>query len=73
LDRKVTVWAVAAGLVALIGLSCVYLGGGRLTDVLGGVALGIAWLFALLTTTRVMQALHRSNHHRPTTRAPSRP
>jgi hypothetical protein len=41
--------------------------------VLGGVALGIAWLFALLTTTRVMQALHRSNHHRPTTRAPSRP
>jgi membrane protein DedA with SNARE-associated domain/membrane-associated phospholipid phosphatase len=57
-SRKVTVWAVAAGLVLLVGLSRVYLGGHWLTDVLGGFALGAAWLFALLTITHTIDGLH---------------
>ena len=57
-SRKVTVWAVAAGLVLLVGLSRIYLGGHWLTDVLGGFALGAAWLFALLTITRTIDGLH---------------
>lgn len=56
-SRKVTVWAVTAGLVLLVGLSRVYLGGSWLTDVLGGFALGAAWLFALLTITRTIDGL----------------
>jgi len=57
-SRKVAVWALAVGLVAFIGLSRVYLGGHWLTDVLGGFALGAAWLFALLTATRTIEGLH---------------
>jgi len=57
-SRKVTVWAVAAVLVLLVGFSRVYLGGHWLTDVLGGFALGAAWLFALLTITRTIGGLH---------------
>ena len=59
--RKVAAWTTAAGLVALIGLSRLYLGGHWLTDVLGGFALGGTWLFALLTLTRTIAELHR-NH-----------
>jgi membrane-associated phospholipid phosphatase len=55
---KVAVWALAVGLVAFIGLSRVYLGGHWLTDVLGGFALGAAWLFALLTAPRTIEGLY---------------
>jgi undecaprenyl-diphosphatase len=57
-NRKVTLWAVAAGLVLLVGLSRIYLGGHWLTDVLGGFTLGAAWLFALLTITRTIEGLY---------------
>ena len=67
-SRKVTVWAVAAGLVLLVGLSRIYLGGHWLTDVLGGFTLGAAWLFALLTIVRVMDELRA----RPTATASGR-
>ena len=56
-NRTVAVWATAAGVVGLVGLSRIYLGGGRLTDVLGGVALGTAWLFGLLTLVRIIDEL----------------
>ena len=67
-SRKVTVWAVAAGLVLLVGLSRIYLGGHWLTDVLGGFTLGAAWLFALLTIVRAMDELRA----RPTPTASGR-
>jgi membrane-associated phospholipid phosphatase len=56
--HKVTAWTAAVVLVGLVGLSRLYLGANWLTDVLGGGALGAAWLFALLTTTRTVHALH---------------
>lgn len=52
---KVALWAAAAGLAALVGLAELYLGGRWLTDVLGGAALGAAWLFALLAAVRAVQ------------------
>jgi membrane protein DedA with SNARE-associated domain/membrane-associated phospholipid phosphatase len=59
--RKVAAWATAAGLVALIGLSRMYLGGAWLTDVLGGFALGGTWLLALLSLTSTIAELRRSH------------
>jgi membrane protein DedA with SNARE-associated domain/membrane-associated phospholipid phosphatase len=51
-SRKVSAWAGAFLLAALIGLSRLYLGAHWLTDVLGGWALGAMWLFALLVAFR---------------------
>jgi membrane protein DedA with SNARE-associated domain/membrane-associated phospholipid phosphatase len=56
--RKVSVWTAAALLAGLVGLSRLYLGAHWLTDVLGALTLGAAWLFALLTATRTVHALH---------------
>jgi membrane protein DedA with SNARE-associated domain/membrane-associated phospholipid phosphatase len=70
--RKVAAWATASGLVALIGLSRLYLGGGWLTDVLGGFALGSMWLFALLTLTRTIAELHRNDPPDSATPTPNR-
>jgi membrane-associated phospholipid phosphatase len=70
--RKVAAWAIAAGLVALIGLSGLYLGGAWLTDVLGGFALGGTWLFALLTLTRTVTELHRNHLPDDSDRPPNR-
>jgi membrane protein DedA with SNARE-associated domain/membrane-associated phospholipid phosphatase len=55
--RKVSVWTAALLLAGLVGLSRLYLGANWLTDVLGGLALGAAWLFALLTVARTVSAL----------------
>ncbi|MFA5890279.1 MAG: phosphatase PAP2 family protein [Actinomycetota bacterium] len=46
---RVRLWAVAALLVLLVGASRMILGVHYLTDVLGGIALGAAWL--AITTT----------------------
>jgi membrane protein DedA with SNARE-associated domain/membrane-associated phospholipid phosphatase len=56
-ERKVALWATAVIVVGLIGLSRLYLGDHWLTDVLGGYALGAAWLFTLLTLARTVSAL----------------
>jgi membrane-associated phospholipid phosphatase len=67
--RKVTVWAVMVGVIGAVGLSRMYLGVHWLTDVLGGFALGGAWLFALLTVTRTVHQLRNPPSDQPT-RAP---
>ncbi len=62
--RKVTLWTAALLLAGLAGLSRLYLGAHWLTDVLGALTLGAAWLFVLLTATRTTEAL-RSQHAAP--------
>jgi membrane protein DedA with SNARE-associated domain/membrane-associated phospholipid phosphatase len=57
--RKVAAWTAALLLAGLVGLARLYLGASWLTDVLGALTLGAAWLFVLLTASRTMSALHR--------------
>jgi len=52
--RKVAVWATALGLVVVIGLSRLYLSANWLTDVLGGAALGTAWMLVVWTTAQTL-------------------
>ncbi|HEX8858875.1 MAG TPA: bifunctional DedA family/phosphatase PAP2 family protein [Actinomycetes bacterium] len=59
--RKVAAWAAAIVIVGAVAVSRLYLGAHWLTDVLGGLALGAAWLFALLTSVR---AIHQLRAHR---------
>jgi len=56
--RKVTLWTAAMLVAGLVGLSRLYLGASWLTDVLGGLALGAAWLFILLTAIHILGGLH---------------
>ena len=44
-------------MAGLVGLSRLYLGASWLTDVLGGLTLGGAWLFAVLAAARTVDAL----------------
>jgi undecaprenyl-diphosphatase len=61
--RKVAAWAAAVVIVGVVAVSRLYLGAHWLTDVLGGLALGAAWLFALLTSVRTIDHLraHRAD------------
>jgi membrane-associated phospholipid phosphatase len=73
--RKVVLWTAAALVAGLVGLSRLYLGAHWLTDVLGALALGAAWLFALLTAARTVHALHAASsddHPTPPDRHPPR-
>jgi undecaprenyl-diphosphatase len=56
--RKVAAWTAALLLAGLVGLARLYLGASWLTDVLGALTLGAAWLFVLLTASHTMSALH---------------
>jgi membrane protein DedA with SNARE-associated domain/membrane-associated phospholipid phosphatase len=58
--RKVAVWATAVGLVAVIGLSRLYLGASWLTDVLGGAALGTTWMLVVWTTAQTLGGLREA-------------
>jgi membrane protein DedA with SNARE-associated domain/membrane-associated phospholipid phosphatase len=55
--RRVGLWTAAALVAGLVGLSRLYLGAHWLTDVLGALALGAAWLFVLLTLEHSIPAL----------------
>jgi membrane protein DedA with SNARE-associated domain/membrane-associated phospholipid phosphatase len=71
--RKVTLWTAATLLAGLVGLSQLYLGAHWLTDVLGGLALGAAWLFTLLAAARTVGALRRpGGDQRPASPTPAR-
>lgn len=61
---KVAVWTLAVAVVLVIGFSRVYLGLHWTTDVLGGYALGAAWLAAVLVTTSAVQGA-RNRHAVP--------
>ena len=70
--RKVGLWTAATLLAGLVGLSRLYLGAHWLTDVLGALALGAAWLFVVLTlehTIPVLRTPEPARDQRPTTQA----
>jgi undecaprenyl-diphosphatase len=67
--RKVTIWTAALLIAGLVAVSRLYLGAHWLTDVLGALTLGAAWLFLLLAAARTIRALHSRTtgpHQSPT-------
>ena len=69
-SRKVAAWAAALVIVGTVAVSRLYLGTHWLTDVLGGLALGAAWLFALLTSVRTINHLRAHHPDQPPPAAP---
>ena len=54
--RRALVWSGAALVVLVVGASRVYLGAHWLTDVLGGYALGAAWVAFLVTIALIRRS-----------------
>jgi membrane-associated phospholipid phosphatase len=54
--RRTLILTAAMFIVALVGLSRMYLGAHWLTDVLGGMILGVAWLWCLVAVPRTVRA-----------------
>ena len=48
-------WALAAGIALIVGFSRLYLGAHWLSDVLGGFALGVAWV-ALVAAVKLSRS-----------------
>jgi len=63
--RKVTGWTAAVVVCGLVGVSRLYLGAHWLTDVLGGLALGAAWLAGLPTLARTIPTLRTADRAAP--------
>jgi membrane protein DedA with SNARE-associated domain len=66
-SRKVAAWALAVVITGAVAVSRLYLGAHWLTDVLGGLALGAAWLFALLVSVRTIGRLRTHPPDQPAT------
>jgi len=64
-SRKVAAWALAVVITGVVAVSRLYLGAHWLTDVLGGLALGAAWLFALLVSVRTIGRLRENRPDQP--------
>ncbi|MFL6529968.1 MAG: phosphatase PAP2 family protein [Chthoniobacterales bacterium] len=65
LEWRVVVFIAASVMVALIGLSRIYLGAHFLTDVLAAIAIGIAWLTFCWTTTETFRKHSRRRQSAP--------
>ena len=67
--QRVAAWTAAVLIAVLVGFSRLYLGVHWLSDVLGGYALGAAWLAIVITATATYQRL-RSQRPPPKERQP---
>jgi len=65
--RRTARWrafAIGAALITLVvGASCLYLGVHWFTDVLGGYALGLAWLAVVMVMTLILEDRPRRSPH----------
>ena len=71
-QAKVRVWAAAAMIAFLLGVSPVYLGWNWPTDVLGGWALAASWLAIVVTTTTGIRRLREPTPGPEAAASPSR-
>ena len=63
--RRVVAVFMAASLIALVCFSRIYLGGQYLSDVLAGIAEGVAWLALCLIAVDMLERHHAGRHWAP--------
>jgi membrane-associated phospholipid phosphatase len=56
--RRAVAWALATAVGVIVGFSRLYLGAHWLTDVLGGYALGVAWVALVTAVTLAVSGAH---------------